>query len=132
MLFEELKCIENQIEGNEYFDGGVAYCIAIDKIDHALPLDCAVHQFLSEVTEEPEINVEITAIKEPKSELRNLCIQWHLDDEITNKILELVDDDTRVYKGCEDYVYVSLGVSEIYRIIEKENERVVIDFYVTD
>ena len=72
MLFEELKRIENQIEGNEYFDGGVVYCITIDKIDHAQPLDCAVYQFLSEVTEEPEINVEITAIKEPKSELRNL------------------------------------------------------------
>ena len=35
MLYEELKSIENLLEGNEYSDGGTSYCIGFDKIDDA-------------------------------------------------------------------------------------------------
>lgn len=42
MLYDELIRIENMIEGNEYFAGGVSYFVGIDKLDSSLSLDLAV------------------------------------------------------------------------------------------
>lgn len=135
MLYEELKSIENLLEGNEYSDGGTSYCIGFDKIDDALSLDSAIKKILLEIEAivSSEENIVITPIKHSRNEIKNLCVEWHLNEQICNKILSLLDDDTNLYRCCNDYEYISKGVvGEIFRIIEKGQERVLIDFYVVD
>ena len=74
VLYEELKSIENLIEGNEYFDGGVSYCVGIDKIDGAVSLDFAIKKCLLEMEAivSSEMKIVITPIKYPRDEIKKL------------------------------------------------------------
>lgn len=42
MLYEELKRIENLLEGDEYSESGVTYYFAADKIDDTVSFDIAL------------------------------------------------------------------------------------------
>lgn len=42
MLYEELKSIENSLEGDKCSEGGVTYYISVDKIDNKGSLDIAL------------------------------------------------------------------------------------------
>ncbi len=135
MLYEDLKSIGDLLEGNEYSNGGVSYYIGIDKIDNNVSIDFAIKKILlkMEAIASEEKNIVITPIKYPQNEIRNLCAEWHLNEQICNKMLSLVDDDTKMYRCCDDYEYISKGaVGELFRIIEKGRERVLIDFYIVD
>lgn len=135
MLYENLKSIENILEGNEYFEGGVSYCISFEKIDNTISLEIALKSILLDlkVIQSLEENIVITPIKCPQSEIIKLCQKWHLTEQISNKIIRLIEDDTKMYKCCDDYEYISKGnIGEILRIVEKGQERVLVDFYVVD
>lgn len=135
MIYEKLKSIENLLEGDEYSEGGVSYYISVDKIDDAISLDFALKNILLgiEAIKSFEENIVITPIKCPENEIRKLCKEWHLREQICNKIFSLIDDDTKMYRCCDDYEYISKGcLDEIFRIIEKCEERVLVDFYVAD
>lgn len=135
MLYEDLKSIGDLLEGNEYSDRGVSYYIGIDKIDNNVSIDFAIKKILlkMEAIASEEKNIVITPIKYPQNEIRNLCAEWHLNEQICNKMLSLVDGDTKMYRCCDDYEYISKGaVGELFRIIEKGRERVLIDFYIVD
>lgn len=109
--------------------------MGVDKIDDELSLDYAIKKFLLEMEAiaSSEENIVITPINYPRNEIRNLCAEWHLNEKICNEILSLIDDDTKLYRCCDDYEYISKGnVGEIFRVIEKGQERVVVDFYIID
>ena len=135
MLYEELKSVINLINENEYSEGYVTFYVEIYKIDTLLSLDFAIKKCLLELEaiDSLEIDIIITSIKHPENELQKLCAEWHIDEKICNKILSFIDGDTKLYRCCDDYQYISRGdVGEIFRIIEKGEERVLIDFYVCD
>ena len=46
MLYEELKSIENMIEGNEYSNGGLSYYVGVDKIVNTISLYLAIKKCL--------------------------------------------------------------------------------------
>lgn len=135
MLYQELKKIEKSIEGNEYSDWGVSYYVAIDKLDSSISLDLAVKNRLLELEAiaSTEININITLIEHPNKELLQLCTDWHLDERICNEILSLVDEDTKLYRFCNDSEYISRGIiGEVFRIIEKGQDRILMDYYFSD
>lgn len=135
MLYEKLKNIENLIEGNEYFDGGVSYCVTFDVLDNSLSFDFAIKNRLLEMKaiKSSENNMVITPIKQPKNEMKNLCDKWHIDEQVCNELLCVIDDDTKLYKCCDDYEYISYGtIGEIFRILESGQEKVLVDFYISD
>lgn len=137
MLYEKLGKIEKLLEGEEYFEGGVTYCLSFHKLNSRLSLNDSLKEQLIELEVIDLINtnreLNVIFVQQPKLELKKLCDEWHIYKEISDKILELINDEIKMYKFCDDYVYVSSGVvSEIYRIIENEEERILIDFYITD
>ena len=135
MLYENLKNIENLLEGNEYSDGGVSYYIGVDKIDKNVSVEVSIKKILLDmgVIFSLEEDIVVTPIICPKNEMRSLCEKWHLDEQIYNQMLDTVDDFTKMYKFCDDFEYISKGnVGEIFRIIENGQERVLIDFYMVD
>lgn len=135
MFYEELKNIEKLLEGNEFFDSGVTYYIGIDKLDESLPMDIALKRVLIDCNaiDTLEENIDIISIENPMNEMQKLCEEWHLNNIITRKMLKKIDDKTQMYRFCEDYEYISKGcVGEIYRIIKKGRETVLIDFYIVD
>lgn len=135
MLYEKLKSIENSLEGDECSEGGVTYYISVDKIDNTGSLDFTLKNILLnlEIIQSLEENIVITPIKCPQNEMRKLCSEWHFSEQICDEIISLIDNDTNMYKCCDDYEYIAKGcVCEILRIIEKGQERVLVDFYVVD
>lgn len=135
MLYEKLKSIENLFEGDEYSEGGVSYYITFYKIDDTISLDFALKNILldMEAIQSFEENIVITPIKCPQNEIRKLCEEWHLREQISNKIISLIDNDKKMYRCCDDYEYISKGcVCEIFRIVENGSERILVDFYLVD
>ena len=104
-------------------------------MDDTVSFDIALKNILVELEAIPlsEDNIVLTQVKCPQDEIRKLCAEWHLGEQISDEIIGLIDDDTKVYRCCEDYEYISKGsVGEIFRIVEKGQERVVVDFYLVD
>lgn len=109
--------------------------MSIEKIDDTIPLDVALKNILLrvEAINSFEENIMMTPIQCPQKEIRKLCKEWHLKEQIYIQIVEIVDNDTKMYRFCDDYEYISKGcISEILRMIEKGKERVFVDFYVVD
>lgn len=130
MLYEELINITSLLEGNEYHEGGISYYLGIMRMDIDLPLELAIKRVLPEIEESGS---ELISITEPRSEIENLCAKWHLEPFVYNKMCSLIDDNTKLYKFCGDSEYLSQGVlSEVFRIMQKGQERVLLDFYVVD
>ena len=135
MIYQELKEIENAIEGCEYSADGVTYYVAFDKLDSNISLDLAVKNRLLELEaiSSSEESINITQIQQSKEDLLRLCNDWHMDESMCNKILSLVNEDTMLYRCCNESEYVSKGnVGEVFRIIENGNERILMDYYFLD
>lgn len=135
MFYQKLKKIEQSIQGCEYSDGGVAYCLGIDILDSSITLDRAVKKRLLELNAiiSTEIDIVITQIQHPEEELLQICTAWHFDEKICNEILSLVDENVKLYRCCEESEYVAKGnIVDVFRIIEKGPERVLLDYYIVD
>lgn len=106
MLYEDLKIIENLLEGNEYSAHGVTYFVAFDKIDSSLPLDLAVKMRLIELQAIPssETNIVMTSIEDLKNELKQLYAYWQVDEKICGKFLSMLDEGVKIYRCCDDSV----------------------------
>jgi hypothetical protein len=98
-------------------------------------LDLAVKNRLLELEaiSSSEESINITQIQQSKEDLLRLCNDWHMDESMCNKILSLVNEDTMLYRCCNESEYVSKGnVGEVFRIIENGNERILMDYYFLD
>lgn len=133
-IYDKLKQIENEFNGNEYFEHGVSFCIGFDALDINIPLKKAVKNVLVEykaICETEEIKLE--KISDFKSDICALFLEWHLD-VISIDVIEALDKNVKVYKFSEDTkVGCSYGnINSVFRIIECENEYILVELYVVD
>lgn len=135
MLYEELKLIEKLLEGDEYFDGGVTYCIGIEKYDENVPISISAKRMLMSmnVTSSIKNEINVVRINDIENELQRLCAEWHFNDKICSSLFNILDEKVEMYSFCEDYEYIAMGnVGEIFRILKRDEEIVCIDFYIVD
>ena len=74
MLYEDLKLIEKLLEGDEYFDGGVSYCIGIEKYDENVPISISAKRMLMSmnVTSSVKNEINVVRINDIENELQRL------------------------------------------------------------
>ena len=135
MLYEELLQIQKMLEGNEYTDGGVSYYIELDKLDSSVPMSVALKWKLIQlkVASPSEIELNIEKIEAPREEMKRLSEEWYFDEEISGRMLDLLANNEEMYRFCNDYKYISRGnVGEIFRVIKRGEEMVLIGFYIAD
>ena len=135
MLYEDLKLIEKSLEGDEYFNGGVSYCIGIEKYDENVPISISVKRMLMSmnVTSSVKNEIKVVRINDIENELQRLCAEWHFNNNICSSLFNILDEKVEMYSFCEDYEYIAMGnVGEIFRILKKDEEIVCIDFYIVD
>lgn len=135
MLYEYLKLIEKLLEGDEYFSGGVSYCIGIEKYDENIPISISAKRMLMSmnVTYSVKNEINVVRINDIENELQRLCDEWHFNNKICSSLFNILDDKVEMYSFCEDYEYIAMGnVGEIFRILKKDEEIVCIDFYIID
>ncbi len=135
MLYEDLKLIEKSLEGDEYFNGGVSYCIGIEKYDENVPISISVKRMLMSmnVTSSVKNEIKVVRINDIENELQRLCAEWHFNNNICSSLFNILDEKVEMYSFCEDYEYIAMGnVGEIFRILKRDEEIVCIDFYIVD
>lgn len=135
MLYEELLQIQKMLEGNEYTEGGVSYYIELDKLDSSVPMSVALKWKLIQlkVASPSEIELNIEKIEAPQEEMKRLSEEWYFDEEISGRMLSLLANNEEMYRFCNDYKYISRGnVGEIFRVIKRGEEMVLIGFYIAD
>lgn len=135
MLYEELLQIQKMLEGNEYTDGGVSYYIELDRLDSSVPMSVALKWKLIQlnVASTSEIELNIEKIEAPREEMKRLSEEWYFDEEISGRMLDLLANNEEMYRFCNDYKYISRGnVGEIFRVIKRGEEMVLIGFYIAD
>ena len=99
------------------------YCYSLQDISFGSKLEA--------VNEEDEIILSV--IDNPEEDIKKICNDWHIEQVLTDRFSELIFASQRYYKACEDYCYMSRGnCGEIFRIIETDNELIILDFYITD
>lgn len=80
-----------------------------------------------------EIELNIEKIETPREEMKRLSEEWHFDEEISGRMLGLLANNEEMYRFCNDYKYISRGnVGEIFRVIKRGEEMVLIGFYIAD
>lgn len=135
MLYEELLQLQKMLEGNEYTDGGVSYYIEFDKLDSSVPMSIALKWKLValKAVSTAEIKLNIEKIEAPAEEMKRLSEEWHFDEQISSRMLALLANNEEMYRFCNDYEYISRGnVGEIFRVIKRGEEMVMIGFYIAD
>ena len=135
MLYEDLKLIEKSLEGDEYFNGGVSYCIGIEKYDENVPISISVKRMLMSmnVTSSVKNEIKVVRINDIENELQRLCAEWHFNNNICSSLFNILDEKVEMYSFCEDYEYIAMGnVGELFRILKRDEEIVCIDFYIVD
>ena len=135
MLYEDLKLIEKSLEGDEYFNGGVSYCIGIEKYDENVPISISVKRMLMSMNVNSSIKNEINVVRinDIENDLQRLCSEWNFNDKICSSLFNILDEKVEMYSFCEDYEYIAMGnVGELFRILKRDEEIVCIDFYIVD
>ena len=127
--------IEKLLEGDEYFDGGVSYCIGIEKYDENVPISISAKRMLMSlnVTSSIKNEINVVRINDIENELQRLCSEWNFNDKICSSLFNILDEKVEMYSFCEDYEYIAMGnVRELFRILKRDEEIVCIDFYIVD
>ena len=133
-IYNEFKNIENQLSGKEPTIHGGTYYLAVDRLDKIDDILLSLKKYLLKleaVNEEDDISLSI--INNPEEDIKKICNDWHIEQVLGERLSELISASQRYYKVCEDYCYMSRGnCGEIFRIIETDNELIILDFYITD
>ncbi len=133
-IYNEFKNIENRLSGKEPTIHGGTYYFAVDRLDKSDDIILSLKDYflkLEAVNEEDEIILSV--INNPDEDIKKICNDWHIEEVLTDRLSELISTSQGYYRVCEDYRYLSRGnCGEIFRIIETDNELIILDFYITD
>ncbi len=140
-LYQGMKKIAASMRGCEYSENGNSYCFEIGRMNVEESVREASTGYLSHrkffgerkfADRFPE-RTKVTEILAVSQELICLCKEWHMDIVTRTAILELIDDNTKLYKFCEDNEIMFEGSTrEILRVLDNGTERVMLDFYLID
>lgn len=123
-MYDELKKIEADIE--EYCEGQICYYYHCELL--TAPLDDVAN--LKEVLIRNKVigkddNVESIKIDDVAADFEPISDEWRFSEDIKQRFLEVIKNADGYYKVYEDDWSTC-------RIIQKEDEAVLLDFYICD
>ena len=71
-------------------------------------------------------------IENSKDDIDSLCSEWHFADDIRNDLLDIIEDADIYRLGDEEYYITSGSTYSVFRLLVKDNEYVLMEFYRTD
>lgn len=133
-LYESLRKIEDKLEGEEYFQGGVAYYMTVDKLKFDISDIAALKKYfvgLHVINNDEAIS--LIPVEDKLNDITNLCNEWHFSQFITDEMLDIVSHCEGYYQMFDDYYYVAKGnISDIFRLIQNGDELVMLELYICD
>ncbi len=133
-LYIRLARIEKQMEGNEFFEGGISYCFGVDEVqvspDNCKPLKDVL---LSLEAMTPSDELVLKRILNAKDDIEAICAEWHFEDDFRKQLIAIVEDLDACYSICDDDAFISWGnVYSVFRLLEKDGEYALAEFYKSD
>ena len=134
MIFELLKEIEKEVNRDEYIAYGASYFLDVDNLKFQITDITSLRQLFvkmeADIEEYPVIPTEI--IDRP-GDFKMINDLWHFKDYLANKLMKIITDADAYYRLFEKDEVISRGnVNDIFRIVKKGNEIVLIEFYACD
>lgn len=129
-MYPELKKIQKE---HEYFEG-VYFCFACDLVamtlDDPEPLkDMLIeHKVLGK-----EDNISLSKVEDPASDINAICDEWHINEQFRKTFIEMIESADAYYEMTADGSYAAGGyLWSMCRVVQKDGEFVLLDFYLCD
>ena len=133
MLFEKLKKIEHIVEGDEYISYGASYFISIVKMLKSMDVKELREVFLDLEVDIKSDSVIPSEIEDRSSDFKLINDIWHFKDEIADNLMNIIKEADVYYRPLDKDDYYARGnVNDIFRIVKKDGEIILIEFYACD
>ena len=134
MIFELLKEIEKEVNRDEYISYGASYFLSVDDLKFQITDITSIIQLFEKLEADIEgTSVNPTEITDRSDDFKTINDLWHFKDDIADKLMNIIIDADAYYRPFDKDVVISRGnVNDIFRIVKKGNEHVMIEFYACD
>jgi hypothetical protein len=133
MLFEKLKKIEHIVEGDEYISYGASYFISIVKMLKSMDVKELREVFLDLEVDIKSDSVNPSEIEDRSSDFKLINDIWHFKGEIADNLMNIIKEADVYYRPLDKDDYYARGnVNDIFRIVKKDGEIILIEFYACD
>ena len=134
MLFESLKEIEKAVEVDESISYGASYFIAVENLKiNISDIDSLKDVFIRLEVDINENSVSPSEIDDRSADFTSINDIWHFKDNIAAKFMNIIREADAYYRPLDTDGYYSRGnVNDIFRIVKKGSEFVLIEFYACD
>ena len=133
MLFESLKEIEHIVEGDEYISYGASYFISIVKMLKSMDVEELREVLLDLEVDIKNDSVNLSEIEDRSSDFKLINDIWHFKCEIADNLMNIIDEADGYYRPLDKDTYYARGnVNDIFRIVKKGGEIILIEFYACD
>lgn len=130
-MYEELKKIEDELEGEEYFSGGLGYYFICDTV----PITWKNVETIKEILIKNKVigeddNVELSKIEDPLSDFELISDKWHFSEDIKKGFIDILKEADGYYSYIPDGAYGCVWTTR--RLLQKGEELVILEFYISD
>jgi hypothetical protein len=134
VIFELLKEIEKEVNRDEYISYGASYFLSVDDLKFKITDITSLIQLFEKLEVDIEgTSVNPTEITDRFTDFKMINDLWHFKDDIADKLMSIIIDADAYYRPFDKDVVISRGnVNDIFRIVKKSNELVMIEFYACD
>ena len=133
-IYEKLKKIEDELEGEEYFNGGIGYYFACDLVPSmGVNIESIKEILIKNKVIGRDDNVELVKTDDRVSDFETISDEWHFNEQIKTGFLDIFKEADEYYCITADGTYASYGyLWSICRVLKKGDELVLLEFYITD
>ena len=134
MIFELLKEIEKEVNQDEYISYGASYFLAVERLDFPITDRTSLQLFFVKLEAEiEEASLQPTEITDRSADFKRINEVWHLKEDIADRYMNIIKDADAYYRPFDKDDVLSKGnVNDVFRIVKKGNELVLIEFYACD
>ncbi len=134
MIFDLLKEIEKEVNRDEYISYGASYFLAVEELKFQITDMISLRRlFVKLETDMKEETLNPAEITDRSADFKMINDLWHFKDDITRKLMNVIGDADAYYRLFDKDDVISRGnVNDIFRIVKKDNELVLLEFYACD
>ena len=134
MIFELLKEIEKEVNRDEYISYGASYFLSVEDLKFRITDINSLEQlFVKLEADIEETSVNPTEITDRSVDFQTINDLWHIKDEIADKLMNIISGADAYYRLFDKDDVISRGnVNDIFRVLKKGDELVMIEFYACD
>ena len=133
-MYDELKKIEKELEGEEYTEGAIGYYYACDLVPDTGEINETIKEILiKNKVIGKEDNVELMRVENIVSDFEPISDEWHYSEQIKKRFLDIFSGADGYYSMTADGSYAACGyLWSTCRVLQKGDEIVLLEFYITD